>query len=142
MIKLSTDEESRIWLLSDGELYREAITFVKNSPSVEGKQMNGLQQYSRSWDELDQFIKHQHERDWQEKKAHYKEFYASLGNTLKNLKDKVQAAYKFVPEGKLDQMAKEKRDYIAGLLAREFIQHLTSEMLMKESKEKQQEKRR
>lgn len=146
MIKLSPEEESRILLLSDGELYREAITFVKNSPSVEGKQMNGLWQYSRSWDELIRFVNHQYDRDWGEpgksNKAHYKDFYQNMIDILKNLQERTQTVYKFVPDGKLDKTTKEKRDYIAGLLAREFIQHLIAEMLMKESREKLQQERR
>jgi hypothetical protein len=145
-MNLTPDEEIRILLLSDGELYHEAVTFVRNSSSVESKQMTGLWQYSRSWDELYTFVKHQHERDWGESgkaaKAHYKDFYQKMGDFLKNLQEKTQTVYKFIPEGKLAKDAKEKRDYIAGLLAREFIQHLVVEMLLKESKESSQQERK
>ncbi|MBU0496243.1 MAG: hypothetical protein KKA73_07110 [Chloroflexi bacterium] len=136
-MKPSLEEEQRIRLISDGDLYGQAQDFSCAHLPVEGKQMAGLLEFSRSWDELTAFVRHQKDdRDWGEpgksKKAHYKDFYAALDTYLGELRTRVQSPYGFVPLGKLDSAQRNRRDWMAGLLAREFIQHLVAEMMWKE----------
>ena len=126
-MKLTPKQEAQLRLLSDEELYRQAMAFVQESGTIENKQMSGLLEFSRSWKELEQFVNHQEGRDWgqpgKSKKAYYKTFYTKLKEQLKQLRS-------FIPSG----LTEEEADYFAGRLAREFIQHLVAEMRWKEAK--------
>jgi hypothetical protein len=136
-MKPTPEQETKIRLLSDTELYEQAEKLVSAHPVVAGSQMEGLLEYSRSWDELTRFVKHQKDdRNWGEpgksKKAHYRDFYTALDAYLNELYRDVKGRHQFVPGGLTKKETSKKSSYFAGLLAREFIQHLVAEMLWQE----------
>lgn len=133
-VKATLEQEVQIRLLSDGELYRDAVSFVHESLIVENKQMAGLLEFSRSWDELLKFVRHQKGRAWHRKKAHYADFYTKLEQQLNELRAKVKNEYGFVPRGLTKKPARTYTEYFSGLLAREFIPHLVAEMRWKEER--------
>lgn len=131
-MKPTAEQKDQIRLLSDGELYDQAIVFVRQNDTVENKQMAGLLEYSRSWEELLKFVRHQKGRDWQRKKAHYADFYTELEQYLTQLRAKVKSEYGMVPHNLTKRETAKYTQCFAGLLATEFIQHLVAEMMWKE----------
>lgn len=115
-------------LRSDAELYAEAISFAAENELPDTKQMVGLLEFSRSWKMLMQYVKHQRQRDWEQKRAHYGDFYKKLAEYLdaKNtgLRDRARTKWVFVDASLPKKQLEEHLDRWAGLLAREFIQHL------------------
>jgi len=94
--------------------------------------MAGLLEFSRSWEELLKFVRHQKGRDWQRKKAHYADFYTQLEQQLEQLRAKVKNEYGMVPHGLTKRETAKHTQYFAGLLATELIQHLVAEMMWKD----------
>lgn len=138
-MKLTPEQESQIRQLSDAEMYPEAVDFASQYPPVQKSQMAGLLEFSRSWEELAGFVRHQKDdRDWGEpgksKRAHYKDFYTALDAHLNELRRRSREQYNFVPDGLTKNENRQQTDFFAGLLAREFIQHLVAEMMWKEEK--------
>lgn len=138
--RLTPEQRAQIRILSDGDLYRDAITCARKHPGIENNQLMGLLEFSRSWTELERFVRHQKdERDWGEpgksKKAHYQTFYDALAKQLEQLRKDVVDRYGLVPKGLGKNETAVQTDFFAGLLAREFIQHLTAEMMLREGKE-------
>lgn len=131
-VQVTPEQQSQIRLLSDGELYRDAVDFVDKSRIVDNKQMAGLLEFSRSWGELNKFVKHQKGRDWHGRNSHYTDFYTKLSKFLDKLRTKIKTDSDFVPNRSTNKETKKYADYFAGLLAREFIQHLVAEMMWKE----------
>ena len=131
-MKPTPEQKVQIRLLSDGQLYDQAVTFVKQNDTLENKQMAGLLEFSRSWQELLKFVRHQKGRDWQRNKAYYADFYTQLEQQLEQLRAKVKSEYGMVPHGLTKKETSRHTEYFAGLLAREFIQHLVAEMMWKE----------
>jgi len=144
--KLSPEEQERIRLLSDGEIYQRAIEFAKEQEEIIayrqfGHQVSGLEAYARSFKELDEFVNHQKGRNWEGKNQSFEGFYTALANYLNNLREDVQGKYSFVPpEGQTKNEKKEQTDFFAGLLAREFVQHLAAEMMWQAWKSKKEGK--
>lgn len=133
--KLSPEEQERIRLLSDGEIYQRAIEFAKEQEEIIayrqfGHQISGLEAYAGSFEDLDKFVNHQKGRNWEDKSQPFEDFYIALANYLNELREDVQQKYSFVfPEGLTKNEEKEQTDFFAGLLAQEFIQHLAAEMM-------------
>lgn len=128
-IKTTSDQMKRIRLLEDTDLYHAAITFARNQPSVETKQLNGLLEFSRSWDELTSFVRHQKSRTWTGQKAHYQDFYNALDSYLQqDLRSQVKNDSDFVPADLTKKESNRLVDHFAGLLAQSFIQHLVAEI--------------
>jgi hypothetical protein len=120
-----------IGLLSDTEMYQKAISLTKNTSKIDSiskTQFLGLMEFSRSWSDLNNFVKHQKERDWKEKEA-YKVFFNGLHTFLCQLRNDVKEKYKLVSSNLTKAESKNMTDLYAGLLARSFIQHLSAEML-------------
>jgi hypothetical protein len=131
---MTPDQETRIRLLSDGELYRTALDFAREQQEVIAysqfnSQVNGLQEYARSWKELDQFVGHQKDRNWEGQNQSYQGFYTALHTFLNQLRHDVKEKYHFVPDGLTKKETKALIDFFAGRLAREFVQHLAAEMM-------------
>jgi hypothetical protein len=140
-MQLTPDQETQIRLLSDGDVYRAAMTFANEQQDVIAyrqfnSQINGLLQFSRSWSELTSFVNHQRSRDWQGVRQSYGEFYAALKSQLDDMRSKVRGEYGFVPDDLTKRESNELTDFFAGLLAREFIQHLAAEMMWKSKEAK------
>jgi len=128
-MKLTQAQLQQIRLISDTDLYRDAERFLTERGVVERSQVQGLQDFARSFSELEQFVKHQSERDWQGRKEHYGSFYKALSQYLQELRQRVKIRYQLVPEDLAKKEAKEQVDFFVGLLAQEFLQHLTSELI-------------
>jgi len=128
---VTTQILDHIRLLSDTDMYQHAITFVRETDGIgeiKKKQIAGLMEFSRSWSELKSFITHQKERDWKGREA-YKTFFASLQQAMDKLRRDVKDTYELVPPNLTKTETNRITDQYAGLLAREFIQHLATEML-------------
>ena len=123
------EQENEIRLLSDTDLYDRAMAFASKHESTArhrttNNQLQGLMEFSRSWGELDRFVKHQ-----KSKEQAYQTFYVALASSLNELY--ALAKIKFVPDDLTKKERREQTAFFAGLLAREFIQHLTAEMMWK-----------
>jgi hypothetical protein len=133
-MKLTLEQATILRVLDETTLCKQAEEFVKAHPAVENSQMAGLLEFSRSWDELVRFVNHQkNNRDWGEpgksKRAHYKDFYTALDAYLKDLYREVQDQHELVPDGLTKNERRQLTSFYAGLLARDFIQHLVAEMM-------------
>lgn len=133
-MKATSEQEAELRLLADGELYREAANLASEQRDVIGdrqlgNQMNGLLEYSRSWEELTSFVAHQKDRNWTGRRQAYQGFYSALHQYLNDLRADVKDQHHFVPDGLTNREAKERTRFFAGWLARAFIQHLVAEMM-------------
>lgn len=128
---VADETPDRIRLLSDTDMYQRAITFVRETDGIEEikkKQIAGLMEFSRSWGELRSFITHQKGRDWKERES-YQKFFSGLLQSVDGLRTEVKDRYGLVPPNLTKAESNRIIDQFAGLLAREFIQHLAAEML-------------
>ena len=130
---VTIEQAQKIRLLSDGDLYDEAVDFVKTrcGSKVSITQLRGLENTVRSddWVEIFRYIDNRLGRDTTSDKLG--EFYESLKNYLNELLAKVEETQLVVKPEKMGraqrrQMNEEIRWY-AYLLAKEFIQHLVAE---------------
>jgi hypothetical protein len=146
---LTREQMRRLYVLSDSELYTRAENFFKNEKDpnyapqpLSNTQINGLlniAQASRYELVLD-FVKRQYTRDSQEEDV--KTFYKALESVLKTLPRFAQEEG-LLPEGAVSKEAKEERDLVHLLLAREFLQHLAAEnMARRKLADEQREKQK
>ena len=132
-IKATPAHLEQIRLLSEKELYQRAITFVAENKGVFrdrqiNHQLNGLLNASRSWADLNNFVNNQIKRKWTGKKEDYGTFYNNLKQQLTALT--ALATEQFMADTTLTKnQVREQTAVYAGLLAREFIQHLFAEMV-------------
>ena len=125
----TVEEWQRIRVLSDTVLYDRAVAFAAAVPPVENKQVNSLLEFSRSIFDLATYVKHQRDRKWTEREANLKKFYTALYDAVFDIVRDTKDVWKLVPAG-LSKVETQKRTGIfATLLAREFVQHLTAELL-------------
>lgn len=134
-MKLTPEQEICIRLLSEKELYHQAITFARSQEALTQdntqcqNQLTGLLQFSRSWDELTSFVKHQRERDWQGKREVYKTFYTEIEKQLDGFIEMAKENTVLVPQGLSKKETRERATNAAAAMAGEFLQHLYAEML-------------
>ena len=132
-MELTLEQKNRLRLLSDGELYREAVEFIRNSDisKVKHAQVKGLESYAVASEGISgilSFARHQ-----QNKGQAYAEFYQALTKKLEELQGRVKDKYGFVPEGLTKKDKKEYTESYGLLVAREFLHHLAAEYLYIES---------
>jgi hypothetical protein len=124
----------KVNLLSDTILYDEAIRFAEQHQMPDKQQLTGLAVFSRSWQELLDYIKHQVERDWGQQKSHYEDFYKELSNYLnaaqRGLRQRVRTEFALVESGLGRRQERAILDTWAQALAQEFVQHLVAEATM------------
>lgn len=134
--KQHQDYLEQIRLMSDEQLYREAVNFITEQHPVDGQtQMASLLSYTQSWDDLIGFVRHQSQRDWIGRKTYYKQFYIALESYLKQLSQQVET--RFPPDPNASKQAKRAWvDRYTLLVAREFVQHLAAENLYQEKVKK------
>lgn len=130
---VTTEHVHKICLLSDGELYKNAVNFVQNyySPKVSKAQLSGLQNAvgAGDWNEIFRYIENRLERSTTAEGL--KNFYQALKDYLNSLSDKVEEARFVVRPEKTTraeerQVKKEIHRY-AYLLGKEYIQHVVAE---------------
>ncbi len=134
MAVVPTEQVQKICLLSDGELYENAVDFVKThySPKKVSKaQLNGLQNAvgAGEWHEIFNYINNRLDRDTTPEDL--KSFYGALKDSLNSLHSKVQEVQFVVrPEEMTRTQGKQLNQEIeryAYLLAKEYIQHVIAE---------------
>ncbi len=132
----SLEQLQKIWNLSDTVLYPEAVAFIRRlvneqecSP-LPTSQVMGLLNIAnaRSYGELERFIRHQRERDWQESKKDIKTLYTELEKLLTTMKNRrLRDEFHLLREGLSSREARQESDELMAMLSREFIQHLVAE---------------
>jgi hypothetical protein len=128
---MTSDQEARLRLFSDNELLSEAERFAAefNLPSA---QISGLLAFSLGeWSELERFVGHQADRNWQEVRGGEhptKTFYKEMRKKLTWLREQTVACG-FVPEGLTKNETRDRTYQAAIRVAREFIQHLSAQLL-------------
>ena len=131
---VTTEQVQKICLLSDGELYENAVDFVKTyySPKkVSKSQLNGLQNTvgASDWNEIFRYINNRLARSTTTEDL--KSFYGALKDFLNSLRSKVQEAQFVIKPEKTtraqDREVNKEIDRYAYLLAKEYIQHLIAE---------------
>ena len=130
----TTEQAQKICLLSDGELYKNAVDFVEThySPKKVSKaQLSGLQNAVGASDlhEIFRYIENRLARNTTPEDL--KNFYQALKDSLNSLCSKVEEA-QFVVKPEKTTRAEERQvnkeiDRYAYLLAKEYIQHLIAE---------------
>ena len=131
---VTTEQVQKICLLSDGELYKNAVDFVETyySPKKVSKaQLSGLQNAvgASDWHEIVSYINNRLDRNTTPEDL--KNFYQALKDSLNSLRSKVEEAQFVVKPEKTtraqDKQVKTEIDRYAYLLAKEYIQHLIAE---------------
>lgn len=130
---VTTEQVHKICLLSDGELYENAVNFVEiyYSPKVLKAQLSGLQNAvgAGDWNEMFRYIDNRLDRSTTAEDL--KNFYQALKDSLNSLRSKVEEA-QFVVKPEKTTRAEERQvnkeiDRYAYLLAKEYIQHIVAE---------------
>lgn len=132
-LKLTTEEQARVRLIADYTLYAEARKFIADHNSVDGqKQMSGLIEFSRSWDELLRYVARQRERNWTGRTEYYKSFYIELERYLKRLPERVKTEFGLAPAGLPAAAEKQRIAALSQALSQAFVQYLAAENLWQE----------
>lgn len=130
---VTTEQVHKICLLSDGELYENAVNFVEiyYSPKVSKAQLSGLQNTfgTGDWNEIFRYIDNRLDRSTTAEDL--KNFYQALKDSLNSLRSKVEEA-QFVVKPEKTTRAEERKvnkeiDQYAYLLGKEYIQHIVAE---------------
>ena len=130
---VTTEQVQKICLLSDDELYKNAVDFVETyySPKVSKAQLSGLQNAvgAGNRNEIFRYIENRLARSTTTEDL--KNFYQALKDYLHSLRNKVQEAQFVVkPEETTrtqEKQVKKEIDQYAYLLDKEYIQHLIAE---------------
>ena len=124
---ITEQEQRQIRLLSDIELYPQAVQFMHGvARTLPPTQINGLLNVSlaNTYDELTRFIEKQRTRtSWRREDSHIPDFYHRLAQKLKQLETSVLQILK----ARTQPAPQEDMQRLKMLLAREFIQHLLAE---------------
>ncbi len=124
---ITEQEQEKIRLLSDLELYPQAVEFMHGvARQLPPAQINGLLNVSlaNTYNELESFIEHQRARTtWRREDTHIPDFYKRLTQKLKQL----EAYALSIIKSRAGQPSQEDMQTLKMLLAREFIQHLLAE---------------
>ena len=125
---ISELEQEQIRLLSDNELYQQAVEFVKNMGlPIPATQINGLLNVSlgNTYDQLKLFVTRQGARNtWRAQERHVEEFYRTR---FPSKLTQLEAYVPTVTRARQQKASREDEQEIKMELAREFIQHLLAE---------------
>lgn len=126
-------EQERIRLLSDTELYTQAVEFMQKIGGVlPSSQINGLLNvtHANTYRELENFVQHQHKRStWRASEQHIPDFYRKLENKLKEFERLVAT----ITKDRQEKPTREEQQTLKMLLSREFIQHVLAENAYKDA---------
>jgi len=137
MTQTTQINERTVAHLSDIYLYPEATDLLRryqvNYELPKNQQLIGLLTFSRTWNELLTYVKHQEKRDWGRREEHYKEFYAILRRYLEDPKSglylRIKTQFNLIPENLNKNEIRALTEAWSDALAHEFIQHLVAEAL-------------
>jgi hypothetical protein len=141
---LSPTQLQQVWSLSDEVLYAEAVVFIhqlvkrEDCQPLPTSQVRGLLNIARTtqYNELERYIEHQRNRDWNLKNRYLKTFYTELEKLLSTMKNKrLGQEFQLLTAKPTRMETKREMDELMAQLAHEFIQHLVAEnaLLMTES---------
>lgn len=147
----SPEQLQKIDSLSDSVLYPEAVAFIRRlvneqecSP-LPTSQVMGLLNIANahSYIELERFIRHQRERDWQDSKKDIRVLYEELQKFLTTMKNKrIKDEFHLLSDGLSNKEARQESDELMVLLSRDFIQHLVAENGMLAARQTNRQARR
>ena len=124
---ISEKEQARIRLLSDTELYPQAVEFTQGiGGTLPGSQINGLLNVAlaNTYPHLEEFVKHQYLRStWRPSERHIPDFYRKLEHKLKEIERSISS----LTRERQTKPSREEEQVLKMLLAREFIQHVLAE---------------
>jgi hypothetical protein len=124
---ITRQEEEKIQILSDTELYPQAVEFMHGiARKLPTTQINGLLNVSlaNTYEQLKEFVDHQYNRTtWKANERHIPEFYRRLTLKFKDL-DKYALSILAL---RTEKASTEDQERIKMAIAREFIQHLLAE---------------
>ena len=125
---ITQKEEERLHLLSDTQLYDQAVEFMRGiARKLPSTQINGLLNVSlgeNSYDELKHFVDAQYKRStWKPSERHVPEFYRRLTQKFKELEQYAST----ILIDRVEQASREDQEAMKMAIAREFIQHLLAE---------------
>ena len=132
----SPEQKQILWNMSDDVLYPEAVAFIHRLVDEEdcmplpASQVAGLLNIANasSYSDLNLFIRHQRDRDWQESKKDIKTFYTELDKLFTTIRNKrLREEFHFTPSGTNTKEINKEIDELMALVAHEFIQHLITE---------------
>lgn len=136
--------------LSDAILYAEAVAFIRrlvneqDCSTLPASQVMGLLNIANasSYTELNNFIKHQRERNWPMSKSSIKIFYTELEKVFITMRKRIKDEFDLIEHDSANKAAQETEELMV-LLARDFIQHLIAENgLLAVEKAKERARRR
>lgn len=124
---ITRKEEEKIQILSDTELYPQAIKLMRSiGRSLPPTQINGLLNVSLSntYADITYFVNFQHTRStWEASKRHIPDFYRKLAQELKTLEKRALTLL----SSREEVVTEEDQEDIILAFVREFIQHLLAE---------------
>src|SRR5437667_3034715 len=135
----SPEQMQILWNMSDDVLYLEAVAFIHRLVDEEGcmplpaSQVAGLRNIANasSYADLNLFIRHQRDRDWQESKKDIKTFYTELDKLFTTMRNKrIREDFHLAPSGTNTKEINREIDDLMTLVAHEFIQHLITENML------------
>lgn len=127
-MKLTREQDIKLRLLSDNELYEDAVAFIRENRTVRNNQMSGLRNISEAaagFSGVLKFTKHQASRTYRDRDT--KDFYAALTRKLEGLQKRLKADQDFLPDGLSKKELNKYAESYGLLIAREFINHLWAE---------------
>lgn len=119
--------QAELRVLSEHRLYDEAVAFASQHRGIRHSQLQGLQQYSRRWSELQKYVEHRRERSWSDTSP-YHAFYGALARKLQDICDETQS--RFVPDDLTKAESRALTEELASQVIAEFVQHLVAEMVL------------
>jgi hypothetical protein len=144
---LSQQQQQKILQISDTTLYKEAPEFLhwliekKECQPLPATQMNGLLNIAKGsrYAEIEQFIKHQRDRDWQFSKIYIKTFYTELERVFTIMRSKrIREEFHLLGPNLTIQQMQQQANEIMAYLAYDFIQHLEAENRLQEALRQEQ----
>ncbi len=133
---LSPAQFQRVWSLSDDVLYGEAVLFIhelvkrEDCQPLPNSQVKGLLNIAKAsqYNELERYIEHQRQRDWNVKNRYLKTFYTELEKLLTTMKNKrLKQEFQLLTNELTSTERVREIDELMAQLAYEFIQHLLAE---------------
>ncbi len=133
---LSPMQFQQVWSLSDEVLYREAVIFIhqlikrEDCQPLPTNQVRSLLNIAKGfqYNELERYIEHQRERDWNVKNRYLKTFYTELEKLLSTMKhERLRQEFQLLTDELTSVEMMREIDELMAQLAHEFIQHLLAE---------------
>ncbi len=134
VMELAKKQEMKLRLLSDDELYEDAVAFIKENGTIKNHQINGLKNIADAADGFShilKFTRHQASKTYRDTK----DFYAALTKKLETLQQRLKTDQDFVPDNLSRKELSKYSESYGLLIAREFINHLWAENTFKSEKE-------